>query len=105
MEFARHAVDLGTTDVLRVLQFAAKRLRLEGTQGSCTACIVLVDQLQGCLAAANIGDAGFLVIGRRRGEGRGASRGGASSARGQLAVKYRSPQQEHSFGHPYQRGK
>lgn len=46
MEFARHSVDLGTTDVLRVLQFAAKRLRLEGILGSCTACIVLIDQIQ-----------------------------------------------------------
>lgn len=30
-------------------QFAAKRLRLEGVQGSSTACLVLVDQLQGRL--------------------------------------------------------
>lgn len=104
MEFARHAVDLGTTDVLRVLQFAAKRLRLEGIQGSSTACIVLVDHLQGRLAAANCGDSGFLVMGRRRHERASASKTGASSSRGGFEVKYRSPQQEHSFGHPYQLG-
>ncbi len=46
MEFARHSVDLGTSDALRVLQFGAKRLRLEGVLGSCTACIVLIDHLQ-----------------------------------------------------------
>lgn len=28
----------------------------------------------------------------------------ASSRVGQLEIKYRSPQQEHSFGHPYQLG-
>ncbi|KAL4419639.1 hypothetical protein ABPG77_008580 [Micractinium sp. CCAP 211/92] len=104
MEFARHSVDLGTTDVLRVLQFAAKRLRLEGIQGSSTACIVLIDQLQGRLAAANLGDSGFIVVGRRRGDARGAASSAASGRRGQLTVKYRSPQQEHSFGHPYQLG-
>ncbi|PSC69732.1 putative phosphatase 2C 55 isoform A [Micractinium conductrix] len=104
MEFARHSVDLGTTDVLRVLQFAAKRLRLEGILGSSTACIVLIDQLQGRLAAANLGDSGFLVIGRRRGEGGRVASGAASGRRRQLAIKYRSPQQEHSFGYPYQLG-
>ncbi|KAL4854234.1 putative protein phosphatase 2C 55 [Chlorella vulgaris] len=107
MEFARHAVDLGTTDVLRVLQFAAKRLRLEGVLGSCTACVVLIDHLQGRLAAANLGDSGFLVIGRRRQErtaAAGGGGGGGGSSRGSLEIKYRSPQQEHSFGYPYQLG-
>lgn len=46
---------------------------------------------QGQLKSANVGDSGFLVIGRAPdGE--------------QLSVKYHSPQQEHSFGCPYQLG-
>lgn len=48
-------MDLGTTDVLRVLQFAAKRLRLEGVLGSCTACVVLIDHLQVCWGGGWVG--------------------------------------------------
>ena len=99
MEFCRQAVELGTTDVLRVLQFAVKHIRRAGTKGSTTVCLALVDTLQGRLAAANIGDSGFMLLGR----GVGSHRGDGSS-RGQLQVRYRSPQQEHSFGHPYQLG-
>ena len=47
--------------------------------------------MQGRLTSANIGDSGFLVIG--------------SSLRNRAPhVRYRSPQQEHSFGYPYQLG-
>lgn len=99
VEFCRQAVELGTTDVLRVLQFAMKHVRRAGTQGSSTACIVLIDTLQGRLAAANVGDSGFVLLGRGAGSHRG-----AGSSRGQLQIRYRSPQQEHSFGHPYQLG-
>jgi len=99
VEYCRQAVELGTTDVLRVLQFAMKHLRRAGTQGSSTACIVLIDTLQGRLAAANVGDSGFVLLGRGAGSHRG-----ANSGRGQLQIRYRSPQQEHSFGHPYQLG-
>lgn len=99
MEYCRQAVELGTTDVLRVLQFAAKHIRRAGTQGSSTVCLALVDTLQGRLAAANVGDSGFMLLGRGPGVGRG-----QGSGRGQLIARYRSPAQEHSFGHPYQLG-
>lgn len=99
MEYCRQAVELGTTDVLRTLQFANRHLRRDGTKGSSTACLVLVDTLAGRLAAANLGDSGFMLLGRRPGALRG-----AGSGRGQMKVRYRSPQQEHSFGHPYQLG-
>ncbi len=46
---------------------------------------------QGQLKSANVGDSGFLVIGR-------------AQFGDQLAMKYHSPQQEHSFGCPYQLG-
>lgn len=58
-------------------------------KGSSTACVVLIDTLQGQLKSANVGDSGYLLIGRHG---------------SQLTVKYHSPQQEHSFGHPYQLG-
>ena len=47
--------------------------------------------VQGQLKSANVGDSGFVVLGRS----------GYGSA---LGVKYHSPQQEHSFGCPYQLG-
>jgi protein phosphatase PTC7 len=97
MRAARFSVEAGTTDVLRVVQAAVRSLNSEGVQGSSTMCIILVDTLQGRLAAANIGDSGFLVLSRRR-DGR------ASGGTGSLRLRHRSPQQEHSFGHPYQLG-
>lgn len=54
-------------------------------KGSSTLCLVHIDGLSATLASANIGDSGFIVI-----------RDGA--------VAYRSAQQEHSFGCPYQLG-
>lgn len=102
MEGCRQAVELGTTDVLRVLQFATRRLRREGVQGSSTVCLVLVDLLQGRLSAANLGDSGFVLLGYKKDHAAGP--GASSSAAGRLAIKYRSPQQEHSFGCPYQLG-
>lgn len=47
--------------------------------------------VQGQVKSANVGDSGFLIVGR----------GGSGE---QLSVKYHSPQQEHSFGCPYQLG-
>ena len=100
IEFCRRAVeDLGFTDVLRVLQYAYKHVKRAGTQGSTTACLLLIDIVQGRLAAANVGDSGFMVLGRT-----GGSLRGAGSGRGVLQMRYRSPQQEHSFGFPYQLG-
>lgn len=98
MQSARFSVEAGTTDVLRVMQAAVRSLHSDGVQGSSTACIVLIDTLQGRLAAANLGDSGFMLLGHRR-DGRATSGG----QRG-LRIRYRSPQQEHSFGHPYQVG-
>lgn len=103
VEFCRQAVELGTTDVLRVLQFADRHLRRAAAQGSSTACLVLVDTLAGRLAAANVGDSGFALLGYRP-DARGQGGDKCSSGRGRLVMRYRSPQQEHSFGHPYQLG-
>ena len=46
---------------------------------------------QGQLQSANVGDSGFLVLGR-------------APYSAHYGVKYHSPQQEHSFGCPYQLG-
>ena len=51
----------------------------------------LLRHLQGRLTSANIGDSGFIVV-------------GTTVKRGDLHIKYRSPQQEHQFGYPYQLG-
>ena len=47
--------------------------------------------LQGRLSSANVGDSGYLVLGR-------------TLEKREFHVKYRSPQQEHNFGVPYQLG-
>lgn len=102
MEYCRQAVEIGTTDVLRVMQFAARHVRRNQVKGSSTLSLVLVDALQGRLAAANIGDSGFMLLGFDKTSGRAV--GSSGSSRGRLTIRYRSPQQEHSFGHPYQLG-
>jgi serine/threonine protein phosphatase PrpC len=48
-----------------VLKDAADTVEENGIQGSSTCCLVMVDTLQGRLTSANIGDSGFVLIGRR----------------------------------------
>ena len=52
-------------------------------QGSCTACIVMLDGAT--LRAANLGDSGFLVLRNNQ-------------------IVFRSPSQQHQFNFPYQLG-
>lgn len=98
MEYCRQAVELGTIDVLRVLQFASKHLKRSGALGSSTVTLATIDTLQGRLATATVGDSGFVLLGVSTDSYM------ATTPRGKLHVRYRSPQQEHSFGHPYQLG-
>ena len=73
------------------MQAAAKKVTEQGTQGSSTCCIVIVDLLHGRLASANVGDSGFMILGR-------------TDYNNEPHVKFRTPQQEHQFGCPYQLG-
>jgi protein phosphatase PTC7 len=91
MEASRHMVQTGCEDVLKVLQVAARHVRSEGLLGSSTICLVTVNLAAGRMQAATLGDSGVFVIGRPDGGGR-------------LGVKFRTPQQEHEFGRPYQLG-
>jgi hypothetical protein len=59
--------------------------------GSSTACVLTINLSCGRLQAATLGDSGAFVIGRPSGGGR-------------LEVKFRTPQQEHEFGRPFQLG-
>jgi protein phosphatase PTC7 len=68
--------------------------------GSSTACVLTLDQSTGVASIANLGDSGVL-IGRWQ-EG-GISRAGEKVENGPR-VMFRSPQQEHEFGYPFQLG-
>jgi protein phosphatase PTC7 len=92
VEFCRQAVELGIMDALSVLQFASKHLKRSGTLGSSVVSLGIVDLIQGRLQTATIGDSGFLLLGRTK------------EKDGSHVIRYRSPQQEHSFGCPYQLG-
>jgi hypothetical protein len=59
--------------------------------GSSTVCLLTINLDVGRLQAATLGDSGIFVLGHRPGSGR-------------LEVKFRTPQQEHEFGRPYQLG-
>ena len=74
-------------------------------QGSATACVLSLDPRTGELAAANLGDSGFVIVGGGGGgsNGSGSSGGGGSSeVAGRVAFK--SPQQQHGFNFPFQLG-
>ena len=73
------------------MQAAATRVTAAGMQGSSTCCIVLLDTQHGRLASANIGDSGFMIL-------------GVTPNNAKPHVKFRTPQQEHQFGCPYQLG-
>jgi protein phosphatase PTC7 len=88
---AKNAVLYGQVDVLNVLNDAADTVEENGIQGSSTCCLVLVDTLQGRLTSANVGDSGFVII-------------GSSQTNRKPHVKFHAPQQEHTFGFPYQLG-
>ncbi|KAI8470187.1 MAG: Serine/threonine protein phosphatase [Monoraphidium minutum] len=98
METSMHMVQAGCEDVLKVLQVAARHVQSEGVMGSSTACLVTINRSAGRLQAATLGDSGMFVIGRQAGGGR------AATGSGRLEVRWRTPQQEHEFGRPYQLG-
>lgn len=47
-----------------MLQSSSRYVVSQGLQGSCTACLLTINQASGQLHAANLGDSGFLVLGR-----------------------------------------
>lgn len=81
-------------------------------QGSATACVLSLDPRTGQLAAANLGDSGFVIVGGGgggSGNGNGGGNGGnggngsnGSEVAGRVAFK--SPQQQHGFNFPFQLG-
>ncbi|KAK9837982.1 hypothetical protein WJX74_008994 [Apatococcus lobatus] len=91
MSSALQAVRQGAHDVLTVLKSAHKTVQEDEIQGSSTICLVTIDTRVGRLNSANLGDSGFLVLGK-------------TPVNPEMHLKYRSPQQEHQFGCPYQLG-
>lgn len=82
---AEEAAPKAGHSVLDVVREAYDAVCRRGTKGSTTICVARFETRSGHLHTANIGDSGCLVVR----EGR---------------VVHRSPQQEHTFGCPYQLG-
>ncbi|KAL6768238.1 hypothetical protein ACKKBF_B38350 [Auxenochlorella protothecoides x Auxenochlorella symbiontica] len=93
------AVAGGAADALGALRSAARAVAEVHTLGSATACVVLVNAAGGVMSAANLGDSGWMLLG-----GGGGGGGGPGARRRPRALRARSPQQEHSFGYPFQLG-
>lgn len=85
------AVRDGTTDVLQIFRSAAERVRSRSMKGSSTFIVITIDPEEGRLSSANLGDSGFLLLGN-------------NPDSGTIEVKFKTPQQEHEFGFPYQLG-
>lgn len=80
-------------------------------QGSATACVLSLDPRTGELAAANLGDSGFVIVGGGGGGGSSKNGGNGSSSSGNSSgsevagrVAFKSPQQQHGFNFPFQLG-
>eukprot|EP00051_Salpingoeca_urceolata_P030280 m.492497 g.492497 ORF g.492497 m.492497 type:complete len:587 (-) comp32888_c0_seq1:25-1785(-) len=76
-------------DASDLLAVAFEQVRQQGVQGSSTACLLTLESSTGLLRAANIGDSGFMVV---------------RDVYREAEVVFRSVQQEHYFGYPFQLG-
>ena len=91
-ELAKKGLQWGIKDALSLMQYAAARCEERGLEGSSTFCILLLDTYEGRLTSANIGDSGYLVLANQ------------TKAEAVDPIKFRTPQQEHDFGTPFQLG-
>lgn len=91
MRYAKQALKDGVTNPVKVLRSAEDGNERDELKGSCTACIAIIDPNEGQLRSANVGDSGYMLLTRVPGGGR-------------YELRYHTPQQEHSFGCPYQLG-
>lgn len=96
MRAAMEMIEHGVEDVFKVLDLSTRHILAEGLKGSCTASLVTINQSSGQLHAANLGDSGFMVLGKVAGS--------ESKSAADLEVKFRTSQLEHEFGRPYQIG-
>lgn len=102
MESAKWAVEHGVNDPLLVLGNAWYKTYHRGVQGSSTATVLVADTTTGLLKSSLLGDSGYMIISKRpdlSGGARGRPQHGP-----QYVERFRSPQQEHQFGYPYQLG-
>ena len=81
----------GRQSASALLASSASDVSQSGKEGSSTACILTLDQATGVASVANLGDSGVLI-------------GRWSNKKGKPRVVFRSPQQEHEFGYPFQLG-
>ncbi|WZN60632.1 protein phosphatase 2C-like protein [Chloropicon roscoffensis] len=87
MSHAREEVagSSSAASVTDIIKKAADNVKQDSLRGSSTLCCCLVDMVRGTAQIANLGDSGVVILGS----------GG---------VKFKTPQQEHSFGYPFQVG-
>jgi len=101
MEEARWAIEHGVRDPLLVLGNAWYKTFHANVQGSSTATVLVIDRETGLLKSSLLGDSGYMILSRRdlRGHSKERTRAGQ-----RYYERFRSPQQEHHFGYPYQLG-
>jgi protein phosphatase PTC7 len=85
MNVAQEEVLNDVSSVSEVMKTAAERAKQNEILGSSTFCVTLIDTLRGTLQVSNLGDSGVLVLGKE-------------------GVKFKTIQQEHTFGCPFQLG-
>eukprot|EP01026_Neomeris_dumetosa_P017453 TRINITY_DN1669_c0_g3_i2.p1 TRINITY_DN1669_c0_g3~~TRINITY_DN1669_c0_g3_i2.p1 ORF type:complete len:488 (+),score=54.45 TRINITY_DN1669_c0_g3_i2:257-1720(+) len=87
LEYSSGLMRFGFEDVLKIMQISNRQLQSEGVYGSSTCCLGTINTNTGRLQIANLGDSGVMVINTDN-----------------QKIKYRTSQQEHEFGYPFQLG-
>jgi protein phosphatase PTC7 len=98
-EFSRFLVNFIVNDhcqhphlsPLELMERGYEAVRKEGTLGSCTLVVCKLDSQQNILRSAVLGDSGFMIVRGLKGTG-------------EPKIVFRSLQQEHQFGYPFQLG-
>jgi len=85
MTVAKEEVFKNAISVTEVIKRAVDSVKQESIRGSSTLCCCLVDTVRGTAQIANLGDSGVVIL-------------------NESGVKFKTPQQEHSFGYPFQVG-
>ena len=85
MNVAQEEVLNDVSSVSDVMKSAAEHVKQNEILGSSTFCVTLIDTLRGTLQVSNLGDSGVLILGKE-------------------GVKFKTIQQEHTFGCPFQLG-
>ena len=82
-------------------QLLVDAVKLNDETGSCTCCLLVLDEEANLIQSCNLGDSGYMIL---RGEKGLVGLGGADPNAKELMINFESKEQQHSFNFPFQCG-